>query len=180
MGRCVCRDGQHRHRAASEVHQGADALPCGRSRQVDAAAGRESDCRRDPGRTLCDAARRAAYAVRRNAGRGRQGGGRLPEGRARVETAGLDRSGVLENRPPYSFSISTKILPLSIRLTPSTWSVGCRITPSMWIFDLSEPPTSTLVPSPKFKVPMMFLSSRWMPRTTALALTPTEASAGHM
>ena len=48
------------------------------------------------------------------------------------------------------------------------------------IFDFTDPPRSMLVPTPKCIDPMMFLSSRWMPRMTAFALTPTDASAGHI
>jgi len=45
---------------------------------------------------------------------------------------------------------------------------------------LIEPPTVHVVPSPKVQRAHDVLASRWMPRTTGLALTPTEAWLAHV
>ncbi len=48
------------------------------------------------------------------------------------------------------------VAPFSIRISPSTWSVGSRMTPSMWMLEWMVPPTSMLVPIPKCIEPRMF------------------------
>ena len=134
LGRRLERDGDHRYRAAPEARSRCRRCALSASSTSRAAAGRQGDRRRDPGRALRRDPRRRRTCRSSSCRRRRRGSSasscaqpRLSQGRGEKKIERRPHAKYID-RPhastggtePHSFSISTRILPLSMRFTPST------------------------------------------------------------